>query len=51
MSHDLAVLVDGAPQVMKLATDLDEDFVQVPDIAEGASTPLEILGQRTRART
>ena len=32
----VAILIDGAPEVMLLATDFDEYFVDVPGIAEPA---------------
>ena len=40
----VAVLIDGAPEILLLAVDSNEDFVQVPDIAAAALTPLQFSG-------
>jgi len=37
----VAVLIHGAPQILLLAIDSKKDFVQVPNIAEPALTPLQ----------
>ncbi len=41
---DVTVLVDGAPKVVELAPNLDEDFVQVPDVTLLPAPPLEFSG-------
>src|ERR1700676_1308122 len=40
----VAVLIYGAPEILLLAVDSNEDFVQVPNIAEPALTPLQFSG-------
>ena len=40
----VAVLIHGTPQVLLLAVDPDEDFIQVPDVAEATPTPLQSPG-------
>jgi hypothetical protein len=40
----VAVLIHGTPQILLLAVDSNEDFVQVPNIAEAALTPLQSSG-------
>jgi hypothetical protein len=37
----VAVLIYGTPQILLLNVDLNEDFVQVPNIAKPALTPLQ----------
>ena len=37
----VAVLVDGAPEILPLTLDLHEDFVQVPRVAEATLLPSE----------
>ena len=38
------ILIHSAPQILLLAVDSNEDFVQVPNIAEPALTPLQFSG-------
>jgi hypothetical protein len=38
----VTVLIHGAPEILVLAVDSHEDFVQVPDIAEAALAALEL---------
>ena len=40
----VAVLVNGAPQILPLTLDRHEDFVQVPRVAEATFSPLELPG-------
>jgi hypothetical protein len=40
----VAVLVHGTPEILLLAIDPNEDFVQVPNISEAALTPLQFSG-------
>jgi hypothetical protein len=40
----VAVLIHGTPEILLLAVDSNEDFVQVPNIAEAALTPLQSSG-------
>ena len=40
----VAVLIHGTPEILLLAVDSNEDFVQVPNIAEPALTPLQFSG-------
>jgi len=40
----VAVLIHGAPQILLFTVDSNEDFVQVPNIAEAALTPLQLSG-------
>jgi hypothetical protein len=40
----VAVLIHGTPEILLLPVDSNEDFVQVPDIAEAALTPLQFSG-------
>ena len=40
----IAVLIHGTPEILLLAIDSNEDFVQVPNIAEAALTPLQFSG-------
>ena len=40
----VAVLIHGAPEILLLSVDSNEDFVQVPNIAEPALTPLQFSG-------
>lgn len=40
----VAVLVDGAPQVLKLALDGDEDLVEIPDVTESAPLTPQAAG-------
>ena len=50
--QDVAVLVDGPPQVLPLAVDLDVDLVQVPFVAgpgSSAPQPAGVLGPELRA--
>jgi hypothetical protein len=37
-------LIHGAPEILLLAVDSNEDFVQVPNIAKAALTPLQFSG-------
>jgi len=46
----VAVLVDGPPQVVAFASDLHEDLVQVPDIAQPTLTTVAGTGSRTTPR-
>ena len=43
---DVAVLIDGTPEVLQWAVDSDEHFVQIPRIAEPALASLESPGIR-----
>ena len=48
----VAVLIHGTPQILLLAVDSNEDFVQMPNIAEAALTPLQFSGiARTKLLT
>ena len=38
------VLIHGTPEILLLAVDSNEDFVQVPNIAKAALTPLQFSG-------
>jgi len=38
------ILIHGTPEILLLAVDSNEDFVQVPNIAEPALTPLQFSG-------
>ena len=40
----VAVLIHGTPEILLLAVDSNEDFVQVSNIAEAALTPLQFSG-------
>ena len=40
----VAILIHGTPEILLLAVDSNEDFVQVPDIPEAALTPLQFSG-------
>src|SRR5438552_7159316 len=40
----VAVLIHGTPEILLLAVDANEDFVQVPNIAEAALTPFQFSG-------
>ena len=40
----VTVLIHGAPEILLLAVDSNEEFVQVPNIAEPALTPLQVSG-------
>src|ERR1700675_130669 len=40
----VAVLIHGTPEILLLAVDSNEDFVQVPNIAQAALTPLQFSG-------
>src|SRR5258708_24438079 len=44
--QDIAVLVHGSPQVMSLATDREEDLVQMPLVATTRSTTAQFIGVR-----
>ena len=52
--HDLAFMVDGAPEVAELAVDLHKDFIQVPPplriAAHARDTSLADLGGKYRAK-
>ena len=37
----VTVLIHSPPEVLLLAVDSDEDFVQIPDIAKAALSPLQ----------
>ncbi len=39
---DFAILIDRAPQILQLATNLDQHFVQMPMIAKLAASTLEL---------
>ena len=39
----VAVLINGAPQVVSLALDADEDLVQEPDVSESTLPPVKVL--------
>jgi hypothetical protein len=41
MSITVAILIHGTPEILLLAVGSNEDFVQVPYIAEPALTPLQ----------
>ena len=41
---DVAVLIHRTPEILLLAVDSNEDFVQVPNIAKPALTPLQFSG-------
>jgi hypothetical protein len=41
---DIAVLIHSTPEILLLAVNSNEDFVQVPNIAEAALTPLQFSG-------
>ena len=43
--EDESVLVDSAPQPMRLAGDRDNDFIHVPFIATSGCTPTDPLGE------
>ena len=38
---DVAILIDGTPEILPLALDRDEDLVQVPRVAETALSTLQ----------
>ena len=40
----IAVLVDGPPEILTLALDVDEELVQVPRIAQPTFPPLQCMG-------
>jgi hypothetical protein len=40
----VAVLIHGTPEILLLAVDSNEDFVQVPNIAKATLTPLQFSG-------
>ena len=40
----IAVLVDGTPEMLTLALDVDEELVQVPRIAQSPFSPLQRPG-------
>ena len=40
----VTVLIHSTPEILLLAVDSNEDFVQVPNIAEPALTPLQFSG-------
>jgi hypothetical protein len=42
--EDMAVLIHGPPEVVPLATDREEDLVQVPFIARPGTPPSELIG-------
>jgi hypothetical protein len=42
--NDLAVLADGPPQVLALAADRDEQFVEMPGVADRAGAASEASG-------
>jgi len=42
----VAVLIDGPPEVMQLAADADEHFVQVPLVARLGPAPLQGVGEQ-----
>ena len=45
----VAVLIDGAPQIVSLASDADEDLVQEPDVSESAlATPYAFARSQDR---
>src|SRR5258708_34911470 len=48
--QDIAVLVHGSPQVMSLATDREEDLVQMPLVATTRSTTAQFIGVRLPKR-
>ena len=48
--NQVTVLVHGAPQILALTVDRDEDFVQQPRISESTLTSLHPPG-RNRGRT
>ena len=39
--NDIAVLIHGTPKIVLLAVDSDEEFVQIPGIAEAPLSPLQ----------
>jgi len=40
---DVSVLIHGTPEILLLAVDSDEEFVQIPDVAEATLFPLQTL--------
>jgi hypothetical protein len=48
--QDIAVLVHGSPQIMSLATDREEDLVQVPFVSTTRATTTEFIGVRLPER-
>jgi hypothetical protein len=42
--QDIPVLIDGPPEVVPLATDPKEYFVQVPRVARSRAPPPELVG-------
>ena len=42
--EDVAVLVDGAPEVLPLPADGDEEFVEMPGVADAVMTSPESPG-------
>src|SRR4051795_1991773 len=48
LDHDIehdAVLVDGAPEIMRLAGDLEDDFIHVPFVAGPGQPPPDDVGE------
>ena len=41
--QDVAILVNGSPQVMILATDLDEYFIEVPLVARAGTSSTQLI--------
>ena len=41
---EIAILIDGTPQILPMAANRDEDLVEMPDIAEPPLVPLELRG-------
>jgi hypothetical protein len=42
--YHIAILIHGTPQILLLPVDSNEDFVQVPNIAQAALTPFQFSG-------
>ena len=40
----VSILIDGAPKIEALTTDGDEEFIDVPDVAESALFPTQSSG-------
>ncbi len=41
----VSILIDCSPQIAALTTDGDEEFIDVPDVAESALFPTQSLGE------
>ena len=47
--EDVAILIDGTPEIAPLSLDGDEDLVQVPGVAQPALSTREPSASRTPA--